>query len=137
MSSITDVPPLKQRPAWAELIAHQFSPDGNRLASAAGCGSGLRGAARRPGGGAADGAGLVEGVGVALDDVDLPGLVARTGDPDLVLDGVAACGAFSDIWVEPGSRQPVGRRPNLVSRSPPPRLRPASGHRSTDAGGRM
>jgi len=28
MSSITDVPPLKQRPAWAELIAHheQLAP---------------------------------------------------------------------------------------------------------------
>ena len=28
MSSITDVPPLKQRPAWGELIAHheQLAP---------------------------------------------------------------------------------------------------------------
>ena len=34
--------------------------------------------------------GLGEGVGVALDNVDLPGLVAGAGDPDLVLDGVAA-----------------------------------------------
>src|SRR5262245_4019719 len=34
--------------------------------------------------------GLVEDVGVALDDVDLPGLAAGAGDPDLVLDGVAA-----------------------------------------------
>ena len=54
----------------------------------------------------AEPAGLVEGVGVALDGVDLPGLVAGAGDPDLVLDGVAAGGVLLGA-----GRQPVGGEP--------------------------
>src|ERR1700727_386488 len=50
-----------------------------------------RGERRSAAGGAC---GLVEDVGVALDDVDLPRLLAGAGDPDLVLDGVAAGGVF-------------------------------------------
>jgi hypothetical protein len=46
-------------------------------------------------GAAANRTGLLgHGVGVGLDGVDLPRLIARSGDPDLVLDGVAACGVF-------------------------------------------
>ena len=63
------------------------------------------------GGCAADGVGgLVEGVGVALDDVDLPGLVAPgpVTQEDLVLDGVAAGGILLGRGGQ-GPRRPGGR----------------------------
>src|SRR4051812_6866727 len=57
---------------------------------------------------------LQQVVGVGLDDVDLPGLLAGAGDPDLVLEGVAAGGAVLLERGQPGGREPVGRPGNLV-----------------------
>ena len=62
---------------------------------------------------ASDGA-LAEGVGVGLDDVDLPGLAAGAVDPDLVLQGVAAGGV---VLLEGGQArflETAGRGGDLV-----------------------
>jgi hypothetical protein len=55
-----------------------------------------------------------EGVGVGLDDIDLPGLPARTGHPDLVLEGVAAGGVRLRGRGQAGFPQPVGGGGDLV-----------------------
>ena len=53
-------------------------------------------------------------VGVGLDDVDLPGLLAGAVDPDLVLEGVAAGGVVLLEGGEPGVLEPVGGGGDLV-----------------------
>ncbi|GAA4835944.1 hypothetical protein GCM10025787_14830 [Saccharopolyspora rosea] len=96
----------------AELLATDRDLDvetirtevGNAVATA------LPGAALRPGlrGGRA------EGLGVGLDDVDLPGFAAGPVDPHLVLPGVAAGRVFLDLGKQAERLEPFGGAIDLL-----------------------
>src|SRR5438067_828101 len=87
------------------VAARSGKADGSRLGGAAAAGA----AAAR--GVVGD---LEEVLGVRLDDVDLPGLLAGAGDPDLVLQRVAAGRVVLLDCGQSGDLEPVGRLGDLV-----------------------